>query len=297
MTEQAWLETHRGTVFAWEVDHVGHFTVAYWFDRFEDAGLGFLDAVGLGADTLRARSQACVTTDGYVRYLRELRGNDVFHIVTGVIGGDDASLVLGHKVIDSSTGTVCGTLEQTVVRVDAERGTRVALTASERRAADAHRVAWDGPPRERRVAPRADDGFADGARDTVKPEDMAVTGRGALRSYVHRFSASGGHVLTAFGMTPAYMRDEHRGLSTFEFQLGFAGPLLPGMPVQVKTALLHVGNSSLHLFHRMRDARTGAELATLHQLGVHLDTRARRPAPLPAELRDKARGLLVKTEP
>lgn len=293
VTDQAWLETNRGTVFAWEVDNVGHFTVAYWFDRFEDAGLGFLDALGLGADALRARGQACVTTDCHVRYLRELRVSDVFHVVTGVIGGDDASLVLGHKVIDSATGTVCGTLEQTVAHVDAERGAPVPLAPSERRTAAAHRVSWDGPPRERRIRPGDLTGFIDGARDTVKPWEMAVTRRSALRYYIHRFSAAGGHLLAAFGMTPGYMRDERRGLSTFEFQLGLAGPLVPGMTVRVKTALLHVGNSSLHLFHHLHDTRTGAEIATLHQLGVHLDMDARRPAPLPQALRDKARGLLV----
>ena len=33
-----WLETYRGTVFRWEVDHNDHFTVAYYFARIADAG-------------------------------------------------------------------------------------------------------------------------------------------------------------------------------------------------------------------------------------------------------------------
>jgi len=32
-----WLETYRGTVFRWEVDHNDHFTVAYYFGRIADA--------------------------------------------------------------------------------------------------------------------------------------------------------------------------------------------------------------------------------------------------------------------
>ena len=58
--------------------------------------------------------------------------------------------------------------------------------------------------------------------------------------------------------------------------------------------MLHVGTSSLRLFHVMCDARTGAGLATLHQAGVHLDMDARRPAPPPPQ--DRARALGVPTE-
>ena len=55
--------------------------------------------------------------------------------------------------------------------------------------------------------------------------------------------------------------------------------------------MLHVGTSSLRLFHVMCDARTGAGLATLHQAGVHLDMDARRPAPPPAETEHAPRGV------
>jgi len=124
---------------------------------------------------------------------------------------------------------------------------------------------------------------------------MNILGRSALAHYVHRFSASGGHLMAAFGMTPAYMRTEQRGLSTFEFQLAIAGPLRSGDLVRVQSALVHVGNSSLRLFHRMTNRRTGEEVATLEQSGVHLDREARRSAPLPDALRSKALAMLAPT--
>jgi len=96
-------------------------------------------------------------------------------------------------------------------------------------------------------------------------------------------------------MSPAYMRSEVRGLSTFEFQLSIAGALRPGDVVRVQSALVHVGNSSLRLFHRMRHAHSGEVVATLEQSGVHLDREARRPTPLPDALRAKARAMLVPT--
>ena len=89
------------------------------------------------------------------------------------------------------------------------------------------------------------------------------------------------------------MRNEHRGLSTFEFKLAFPGSLRAGDPVLVRSALVHVGNSSMRLLHRMANAETGREVALLEQAGVHLDMQARRPAPLPAELRDRAKSMLA----
>jgi acyl-CoA thioester hydrolase len=184
---------------------------------------------------------------------------------------------------------------QRVGHLDIATDKPIALAAASRRAAEAHRIDWQEPPPERRPRPIGDEGFIDGVLDTVGPWEMNILGRSSLTHYVHRFSASGGHLMAAFGMTPGYMRSEQRGLSTFEFQLAIAGPLRPGDLVRVQSALVHVGTSSLRLFHRMTNTRTGEEVATLEQSGVHLDGEARRSAPLPDALRAKARAMLVPT--
>jgi len=73
---EGWVETYRGTVFRWEVDSNDHLTVAYYFSRFADAGLGVLEAIGLGPSYMRSERRACVTVDCYVRYHQELRAGD-----------------------------------------------------------------------------------------------------------------------------------------------------------------------------------------------------------------------------
>jgi acyl-CoA thioester hydrolase len=291
-----WIESCRGSVPAWEVDHVGHFTVAYYHQRIEDAGFVVLDALGLGPASARAEGHGCVTAGCYVRYVSELRGGDIYHVQSGVLGIEESALVLGHRLFDSASGVLCTTVEQRLAHVDTSTGAPIALAAASRRVALAHRVDWQEPPAELRPRPRGDEGFVDGALDTVRPAEMNVLGRSALSHYIHRFSASGGHLLATFGMTPAYMRTEQRGLSTFEFQLSIGGALRPGDIVRVQSALVHVGKSSLRLFHRMRNARTGEPLATLEQSGVHLDREARRSAPLPDALREKAQAMLAPTE-
>lgn len=296
MDAMSWLETYRGTVYRWEVDQVDHFTVAFYFARFEDATHAMLHAVGLDPVSLGGSGQACVTVDGYVRYRRELRVGDVLHIRSGVAGVDDSDLRIVHEVIDSADGTVCTTFAQGVALIDRKTRARRPLTTKQREAALAHRVESpaidDGPPPP--AAPTSDEGFFDAARDAIKPSEISLSGEAAMSAYIHRFSASNAHVLAAFGMTPAYSRQEHRQYSTFEFRLNFPGFVRAGDLVLVRSALLHVGNSSIRIGHRMTNALTNELVATLEQAGVHFDIEARRPAPLPPALRERALSLLVR---
>jgi acyl-CoA thioester hydrolase len=116
------IETCRGIVTAWEVDHVGHFTVAYYHQRIEDAGFVLLEAIGLGPTYVRSEGRGCPTTDCLVRYQRELRGGDIYHVQSGVLAVEDAALVLGHKLFDSGSGVLCTTVEQRVAHVGLAAG-------------------------------------------------------------------------------------------------------------------------------------------------------------------------------
>lgn len=288
------IETYRGTVYRWEVDHVDHFTVAYYFSRFEDASDAALGALGLDPVSLAGSNRAAVTQQCRVQYKRELRVGDILHILSGVIAVDETGLLLGHQVFDSGDGVLCTTVEQRVALVDSPTREPLPLTSAHRAAARALEIDWPiepgaKPPTE----PAGDEGFMDSARDTIRPWEVDVLGHAAFPAFIHRFSAANSHLLARFGMTPAYMKQERRGLSTFEFLLRFAGAVRAGDPVRVRSALMHVGNSSVRLLHRLSNARTGETVATLQQAGVHLDIDARRPTPLPESLRERAKAMLV----
>jgi acyl-CoA thioesterase FadM len=263
MRSDHWLETYRGTVFRWEVDANDHLTVAYYLSRFADAAATVLHGLGLPPGATR---------DCYIHYSRELRVNDLMHVVSGVIAVEPDGLRLGHKLLESTEGALCTTVEHRLV---------LALTPEQRRAAEARRVAWDGPERQVRPRPKSLEGFRDTARDAVKPAEVDGAGRLALSAAIHRFSAANGHAVAGFGLTPRYMREQSRGFSTFEFQLDFDGGVRAGDPLAVRSALTHVGNSSIRILHAMTNERTGERVATLEQSGVHLDLDAPPPPPPP----------------
>lgn len=301
MARMAWIDTHRGNVTRWEVDHVDHFTVAYYFQRFEDATLVMLGALGLDPASPGGHGGRVVTTHAHVRYLKEMRVGDILHVESGVTGEDGDAFLIGHKMFNSGDGVLTTTVEQRLAVVDTDRRRPVAHGAAARMAA--HRVSWDVPDAARPDArstepPPVDDARCiDSALEPVKPWEVNLHGQADLPAFVHRFSAANSHLLAAFGVTPAYMREARRGFSTFEFRLAFPGVLGAGEVARVRSGLVHVGTTSMSFVHRMTRGNTGHLVATLQQSGVLLDLEARRPTPMTDSMRERARNLVATSRP
>jgi acyl-CoA thioesterase FadM len=277
-----WLETYRGIVNAWECDVVEHFTIAYYFDRFADASRNFIDLIGEGGALDAGMRDG--HTRGHATFQHELRAGAGFHIVTAVTGVDEATLQLGHRVIDSTSG-------ETVTWFAETHGLPKTLPSPTRAKLASLAAPWPGPAIPARPAPKAAAGPLT-ARDRVKPWEIDESGTMSLPAHIHRFSAAGMQALAAIGMTAAYMHEQRRGYSTFELDLTRAATAKAGDVVDVTTTVAHLGSSSLRLVHRMT-GQHGGEFAVLVQSGVHLDMDKRRSTPIPEELRPSIRKLLV----
>jgi acyl-CoA thioesterase FadM len=283
MTE--WSETYRGTVPPWECDLTEHFTIAFYFDRLDQAGAAISETLGLGepwhAGVMPRRFD--------VRFARELRAGAGFHIVSAPIGVENG-LRLGHRVVDSANGETVTWIEEIW------QPSGAAIPAERRQAIGRRLAAWDGPAVERRPEPAAGAKLLTTVRGRVRPTDLDEDGRFSLCAVVHRFTDSLLQGIAALGVTTDYMHAERRAYSTFELALRLEGALRLGDPYLVELGVAHLGSSSLRLVHRMRDPRDGREIARLGQFGVQLDLDARRPAPFPEPIRARARELLVALE-
>ena len=272
-----WTETYRGAVPPWQCDVTEHFTVAYYFDRLEEAAANFADELGLGH-----------LPHGFprrldVRFARELRAGACFHVETAALGVE-TGLRLGHRFVDSATRETVTWFEE---HLD------LSLTPDQRRTAGSRLAPWDGPAVEPRPEPATTAGFIPTARGRVKPADLDAAGCFALGGMVHRFSNASAQAGTAIGFDTAYMERNRRGFSTFELALRISDALRLDEPYLIETGIGHLGNSSLRMIHRMTNARTGAEVARLGQFGVNLDLDARRPARWPDDIRSRASAMVV----
>jgi acyl-CoA thioesterase FadM len=183
-------ESYRGTVKAWECDSFGHFTVAYYFERFSEASLAML--AGLAGDW---RAQTYLA-----RFQQELRAGDGLHILSTVVERGAERLRLDHKLINSMSGAVATTVEEAL----------------------APKVPGTAPRHDSAEAPS--DGFMTGALDVVRATELDEEGELSLAGYVHRSSAASAQLLGAAGITPEYLRAHGRGFATFEIRLELKAP-------------------------------------------------------------------------
>jgi acyl-CoA thioesterase FadM len=280
-----WSETYRGTVPPWQCDITEHFTIAYYFDRLEDAEANLAAELGLG-ELLRAGGFARRLD---LRFARELRAGSSFQIASAPLGLDDG-LRIGHRFVDSFTG-------ETVTWIDEhwELGGG-GLPGVERELIGGRLAVWEGPAAEARPEPKTTSGFVPTARGRTKPADLDAAGRFSLTAIVHRFTDACIQAGAAIGMTAEWLHANRRGFSTFELALRIAGELRLDEPYLIETGIAHLGNSSLRFVHRMTNPETGSEVASLGQYGVNLDLDARRPAKLPDDLRERAAALVVPVE-
>jgi acyl-CoA thioesterase FadM len=277
-----WIETHRGAVPPWQCDVTEHFTIAYYFDRLEEAEANLADAIGLADLPHRAELPGRITA----RFARELRAGAGFHVESAPLGLGNG-LRLGHRFVDSANAEVVTWFE---AHWDL---TAALLTPSQRATIESHLAAWNGPATEPRPEPLSTDGCIPTGRGRVKPTDLDAAGHFALGAIVHRFTNASLQLGAAIGMDADFMHHQRRGFSTFELILRLSGALRLGAPYLVETGIGHLGGSSLRMIHRMTDPRTGDEIARLSQYGVNLDLDARRPARWPDAIRHRAEPLVV----
>ena len=170
-----------------------------------------------------------------------------------------------------------------------------ALSPRERESLSAQAVAWESCPEDPGFGDSATEGWIATARDRVRPHELDARGHLGLAGYVHRSSIGCIQLLTAMGLSPDYLRQFHRGFSTFEVKLRLEGPDPVGADaLAVTSGLLQLGKSSVRMIHRVSDAKTGRRVATLRQSGVHFDLEARRSTPMPDDLRTKAASLVLR---
>jgi acyl-CoA thioesterase FadM len=219
-----------------------------------------------------------------------LRAGDGVAIRSGIIGKADTTIRVGHELIDTGTGETATVIEHTLVPRDLPYG----ALEQQRQILSAAEVAWNSPGFDNVPPPTRPERMIESGRDRIKAWEVDERSELALSGFVHRFAHACLHVCEAIGATPAYMRREKRGFSTFETRLELvAAPPGAGDGLIVRSGLLAAGNSSLRMIHELFMAGSGERLAIFHQSGVHFDMAARRSAPMPDELKHKASTLLV----
>jgi acyl-CoA thioester hydrolase len=114
--------------------------------------------------------------------------------------------------------------------------------------------------------------------------------------YVGKFDEATWNLFAAVGITTAFLKQSQLGMAAVQQNITYRRELLAGDTVAVRSAFLEVRERAAKFVHEMRNAATGEVSAICVLTGVQIDTQTRKSCPFPAQLAERARGLVSSYE-
>lgn len=133
-------------------------------------------------------------------------------------------------------------------------------------------------------------------RGAVYPWHCDHMGHMNVMWYVGKFDEATWNLFTQLGVTPAYLRENERAMAAVQQNITYKRELLAGDVVAVRSGLLEMRDKVTRFVHEMRHAQTGEISAICVITGVHMDGKARKSTPFPADIVTRGKALLCTYE-
>ena len=130
-------------------------------------------------------------------------------------------------------------------------------------------------------------------RGTVYPWHCDHMGHMNVMFYVGKFDEATWHLFAALGLTPEFLRQNNRGMAAVEQTIAYCKELRAGDIVSVRSRVVEIKDKALRFEHEMKKDDTGEVAATTVLTALHLNTAARKACSFPAEVRERARMLVM----
>ena len=114
--------THRGTVYPWHCDHMGHMNVMWYVGKFDEASWQLFLALGLSRRWLAEADRGMAAVDQRIRYLREVRAGACISIRSSVLEVHARKIVFRHAMSNDQDGSPVA--DTTLVGVHFDTGAR-----------------------------------------------------------------------------------------------------------------------------------------------------------------------------
>ena len=114
------FETARGTVYPWQLDHVGHLNVKFYVARFDEASWQLLANFGLTGSFLRENRRGMAALEQHIYYKRELMAGALIRIASEIEEVKAKVVRFTHRMYDVETGEEVASTTLTAAHVDTD---------------------------------------------------------------------------------------------------------------------------------------------------------------------------------
>lgn len=114
------IETYRGFVYPWSMDHIGHMNVQFYTARFDEATWHFFARIGITPGFLKENKRGMAALDQRTQYKQEVHAGSLLHITTELLEIKRKTVRFLHRMFNSETGQEVATTELVAAFLDAE---------------------------------------------------------------------------------------------------------------------------------------------------------------------------------
>ena len=131
-------------------------------------------------------------------------------------------------------------------------------------------------------------------RGVVYPWHCDHMGHMNVMHYVGKFDEATWQMFGAIGVTPAYMRENQRGVAAVRQVITYRRELRAGNLLTIRTGILEMSPKLIRFYHEMTNDESGDLAATTIITGLHMDTERRKACPFPDDIIERAQRLVVE---
>lgn len=114
------IETYRGIVYPWSMDHMGHMNVQFYTARFDEATWHLFAHIGITFSFLKEHKRGMAALDQRTQYKQEVLAGSLLHVTSEILEIKRKTVRFVHRMVNSETGQEVATSELVGAFIDSE---------------------------------------------------------------------------------------------------------------------------------------------------------------------------------
>lgn len=120
MSATTGIETYRGVVYPWQMDHMDHMNVQFYTARFDEATWHLFAALGMTTGYFKANRRGMAALEQHTLYKRELHAGALIRISSELLEMKPKTIRFLHRLYDTENGLEAATSELVGAHIDTE---------------------------------------------------------------------------------------------------------------------------------------------------------------------------------
>jgi len=114
------IETYRGVVYPWQMDHMDHMNVQFYTARFDEATWHLFAALGMSTRYFREQRRGMAALEQRTLYKRELHAGALIRISSGLLEMKPKTIRFVHRMYDTESGEEVASTELVGALIDTD---------------------------------------------------------------------------------------------------------------------------------------------------------------------------------